>query len=133
MHFVGRVAIVPYLAVICLFVTTVVGCGTRTSLVGQPLTTLDLTPITSGAKPITLGDLKGKVTLINFWATWCGPCVEELPHLLRVAAGYRDRSDFQFLSVSTGHPTVEEIRAETIAFLQSHNLDVPVYADVQAH
>jgi thiol-disulfide isomerase/thioredoxin len=42
-------------------------------------------PFTSGdGKPLTLADFKGRVVLLNLWATWCGPCVEEMPALDRL-------------------------------------------------
>src|SRR5438309_185958 len=37
-------------------------------------------------KPLTLADYKGKVVLVNFWATWCAPCVKEMPSLDRLQA-----------------------------------------------
>jgi thiol-disulfide isomerase/thioredoxin len=37
-------------------------------------------------KPLTLADFRGRVVLLNFWATWCGPCVEEMPSLDRLQA-----------------------------------------------
>jgi thiol-disulfide isomerase/thioredoxin len=43
---------------------------------------------TPGGDPFTLASLRGKVVLVNFWATWCEPCVTEMPSLQRV----RDRS-----------------------------------------
>ena len=49
------------------------------------LTELDLTPLTPSSPPVALGDLKGKVVLVNFWGTWCPPCVEEVPSLNRFA------------------------------------------------
>lgn len=47
-------------------------------------------PGTSG-ETISLASQRGRVVLINFWATWCGPCQEELPELARLQSKYRER------------------------------------------
>lgn len=47
-----------------------------------------------------VNSLKGKTTLISFWATWCGPCREELPHLQKLMETYKDRSDIQFITLN---------------------------------
>src|SRR3989338_2425396 len=49
--------------------------------------------------PFVLSSLKGKAILVNFWATWCAPCVRELPCLLAVARKYRD-SGLRIVAIS---------------------------------
>ena len=49
--------------------------------------------------PFTLSSLKGKAILVNFWATWCAPCVRELPGLLEIARKYR-KSGLRIIAVS---------------------------------
>ncbi|MBZ0202443.1 MAG: TlpA family protein disulfide reductase [Ignavibacteria bacterium] len=50
-------------------------------------------------KEIKLSDYKGKVILINFWATWCPPCRKELPDLSQISTDYKDK-DFKMIGVS---------------------------------
>jgi thiol-disulfide isomerase/thioredoxin len=42
-------------------------------------------------KAVRLSDYRGKVVLINFWATWCGPCIHEIPWLIELQEKYRER------------------------------------------
>lgn len=41
--------------------------------------------------PITLSQFHGKILVVNIWATWCGPCVEEMPSLAKLHEGYKDK------------------------------------------
>lgn len=51
-------------------------------------------------KEVSLSDYKGKVVLVNFWATWCGPCKVEMPHLDKMDAEFESQG-FEVLSIST--------------------------------
>ncbi|MBK9736330.1 MAG: TlpA family protein disulfide reductase [Saprospiraceae bacterium] len=60
----------------------------------------DFTYATVKGKKTGLSDLKGKVVYIDVWATWCGPCLRELPALERLEERFKDDSNIAFVSVS---------------------------------
>ena len=64
-----------------------------------------------------------KLLLINFWATWCGPCVIEYPEFIEIQRMYMGR-DFQFVSLSMDNPNQED---KVLKFLQSKYSAVPNY------
>jgi peroxiredoxin len=74
-------------------------------------------------KKISFADYKGKVTLVNFWATWCRPCVEEIPSLNRLRKRMQGKP-FQLISVDYA-----EDRDTIEAFMQDVNVDFPVLLD----
>jgi peroxiredoxin len=58
---------------------------------------------------VTLASLKGKVVLIDFWATWCGPCRESIPHLVDLYKHYREKG-FEVIGVSVDKGEAEVVR-----------------------
>lgn len=59
-------------------------------------------------KVLKFADYKGKVVLINLWATWCGPCRGEMPHLIEMQDKYRDKG-FEVVGLDVDEESVEEI------------------------
>lgn len=72
---------------------------------------------------LSLDDLQGKVVLIDFWATWCGPCNEELPHVKKIASQFEGKP-FVVLSISLDHDP-----EKWQAFVEKNNMTWPQYRD----
>lgn len=70
---------------------------------------------------INTADLKGKVVFINFWATWCGPCVAEMPSIEVLYNKFKSNPDVVFLIVE-----IESNQDGVKEFLAKHKLDLPI-------
>ena len=75
---------------------------------------------TENSKDKKLSDYKGKVILLNFWATWCPPCRKELPALSQIADEFKGKN-FQMIGVS-----VDENPSALTSFLQSNSLSYTI-------
>lgn len=60
----------------------------------------EFSAVTLDDASLALGDLTGKVVLLDFWATWCGPCVAEIPKLIKLHEKYGGREDFVMIGIS---------------------------------
>lgn len=80
--------------------------------------------LTAAGTPVTLGDFKGKAVLVNFWATWCAPCIKELPSLARLAKA-RGGADFVVLAISTEKGADKK----AAAFMAENGIELEPYAD----
>jgi thiol-disulfide isomerase/thioredoxin len=67
-----------------------------------------------------MNDLKGKVVLVNFWASWCAPCLAEIPEFIKVREAYHDKG-FEIVGISTDD-TPEQLRA----FAEKHKTNYPL-------
>ena len=88
---------------------------------GGPTPQLSLRDL--AGQPVSLADLKGKVVLVNFWATWCAPCIEEMPSMQRL----RDKlglAGFEVLAVN-----YQEGAARIGDFLKKRPLQLTILRD----
>lgn len=67
----------------------------------------------------------GKPLLVNFWATWCAPCREEFPDLVKIDKEYRGSGKIDFITVSLDF--IEEIDTSVPEFLSEMNAEMPTY------
>ena len=92
---------------------SLVGCGENSGTsASTELKAEDEAPefyadLTNG-KSFTLSENKGKVVLINFWATWCGPCVEEMPGIEKLQKEYGDKIEIVSVNYGEDKKTVDE-------------------------
>jgi thiol-disulfide isomerase/thioredoxin len=74
----------------------------------------EFTVDTLDGKPLTLASARGKVVLLNFWATWCGPCRAEIPDLIALQQKYKDQLQIIGLTVDEDDvPFVKQVVAKT--------------------
>jgi len=62
-----------------------------------------------GGGSVSSSELRGKVVMLDFWATWCGPCISEMPTLLKLASEYEPRG-VVFLAASRDDPSVAKVQ-----------------------
>jgi cytochrome c biogenesis protein CcmG/thiol:disulfide interchange protein DsbE len=83
----------------------------------------DFTIKDAAGTPVKLSALRGNVVVLNFWATWCAPCVKEAPELARLNNEFKDRK-FRMMAVSVDNDW-QVVRD----FYKEHNLDMPTFLD----
>ncbi len=77
------------------------GSGAEPIERGSPAPAFEL-PALEG-EPVSLGAYAGRVVLVNFWATWCKPCEEEMPAMERLYQAHRE-AGFELLAIAVGEP-----------------------------
>jgi peroxiredoxin len=98
----------------------------KLSRLGSSEPTAEFSAATPDGSTVRLGDLRGKVVLLNFWATWCEPCLEEMPAMERLARAYGERG-LAVLAMSVDREGASVVRP----FLKRHDLTFLVALDPQ--
>ena len=121
----------PVISAICLSLFLSSGCQTQRQKTNEKTST-PKTETGSTSPKVTQIDAEGlkgllkpmgKPVLINFWATWCGPCREEFPDLVRIGGAYKDKIDLITVSLDD----VSEINGEVPKFLAEMGSESPAY------
>jgi cytochrome c biogenesis protein CcmG/thiol:disulfide interchange protein DsbE len=94
------------------------------SLRGRPATEFQLT---LDGKPARLSDLRGRVVVLNFWATWCQPCVDEAPSLNQLQKRIAPLGE-TVLGISE-----DDDQSAYDKFLKDYRIDFPTYRDPSKH
>jgi thiol-disulfide isomerase/thioredoxin len=92
----------------------------------EPSKDFELTTIKNGR--VKLSALKGKIVMVNFWATWCAPCIEEMPVLVELYDKYKSQG-LEILAISVDAP---DVRQQIPMFAAKHRMNFPVLYDENA-
>jgi thiol-disulfide isomerase/thioredoxin len=92
--------------------------------IGKPLE-LNFKDAISG-EPVSMKELEGKVVVIDFWATWCGPCIAEMPTMKELYAKYKPKG-VEFIGVSLDAPESQGGLEKLKAFVKENDITWPQY------
>ncbi|EEZ80790.1 MAG: thioredoxin [uncultured Candidatus Thioglobus sp.] len=73
---------------------------------------------------LDINSYKNQVVLLNFWASWCKPCVKEIPSLMRLQQTFKNHS-FQIVTINVG-----ESKKDMVDFLKKVKLELPIMLDI---
>lgn len=93
----------------------------------------DFTLLDRDNNEVSLSDYKGKIVFLNFWATTCKYCIEEMPDLERFYNAHKEEDDFAFIGINMTKTWERKSKDKLIEWLDSENLTFPVVFDEQGN
>ncbi len=119
----GIIAIVTVIAGFLLYAVS--GCTSqKPASIGTSAPELVVKDLITG-QTVNVRDLEGKVLFINFWASWCPPCKEEMPSIETVHREFLNRSDFRMITI-----LFKDSNTNGLDYLRSNNYTFPVFEDI---
>ena len=114
-----KIRLLIFMSVLALFIAA---CGEKpVATVGKPAPDFDTVDLKGDV--VSLSDLKGKVVFVNFWATWCAPCREEMPSMQRLYEKMpKDKFEMIALFNNDKKPAVQK-------FVSQLRLTFPIWSD----
>ncbi len=111
---------------VCAALVIVFGVGQKKSTrqVAVGLDAPDLTVTDASGRALSLSELKGSVVFINFWATWCAPCKEEVPSIQALYSRFKDDKEFRMVTV-----LYRDTYDNAMTYLKENNYELPVWLD----
>lgn len=89
----------------------------------------DFTVYDTDGNPVSLSDYFGKPIVLNFWASWCGPCKAEMPEFQQVYEEMGDEVQFMMINCTGGRETLEKAKE----FIDDSGYTFPVYYDTKVY
>lgn len=88
----------------------------------------DFTVVNGDGEQVKLSDFKGRPVVLNFWASWCGPCKSEMPGFQNLYDDYGEEAAFVMVNLTDGR---RETTESAMAFVEEQGYTFPVYFDVE--
>ena len=95
---------------------------------GNQTTAPDFTVYTAGGEAVKLSDLRGKPVILNFWASWCGPCKSEMPDFQEAFAEHGQDVQFVMVNLTDGDRETVQTASD---FISGQGYTFPVYFDTE--